>query len=169
MTNSSDYLQKSLKSVEHISWPMEGGRLAGKESCPLFVSKLGSTSSTHFSRMSLCSCSESHVVAYHHEMRVLSAQPTKYLFSALDMNEGCSWEQLRKPWRDSPRKQLPSQRVVGDLVCETVSAPVISGKPGLIQSQLWSVEVLLNGLWIVIWGCMEGADPMLSHWSNKMQ
>lgn len=59
--------------------------------------ELDGTSSTHFSRMSLHSHFERHMVACHHEMMVLSVQPTEYLLSAWDTNEvhhvasGSSW------------------------------------------------------------------------------
>lgn len=59
--------------------------------------ELDSTSSTHFSRTSLCSHFERHMVAYHHEMMVLSVRATENLFSAWDTSEvrqvasGSSW------------------------------------------------------------------------------
>lgn len=103
------------------------------ETCPLFISRAGQHKQYTF--LQNVSLFARNVVAHHHERMVLSVQPSECLFSAWNSNSlmGAAGEAPEGP----TTKTTALPEAVGDFGgCEAASAPVFSGKPGLIQSQL---------------------------------
>lgn len=115
--------------------------------------ELGSTSSTHFSRMSLRSHFERHMVTYHHEMMVLSVQPTDYLLSAWDTSDVChvasgsSWGSPRGPHHENncPPRGFGVGSCIGScLFCQARSHPksvTICGSACLTGYELSSGDI----------------------------
>ena len=148
-----------MKSVQRILLHTKGASLAATEPCPLFISRAGQYKQYALSRMSFCSHFERHTVAYHHGMTlVLSVQSLFVLCQGHKQSVSGCWEQLGKPRRASPQKQLPSQRAW--VVWCVQLCPMLSCLASHISSKVcydpWGSGAQ------VLWGAGEGAGIVQS-------